>query len=686
LLHDVCVTDSGGRAVPATGLFALVVVELASVAVGWPVTGMSFGFARDSFMITNAAIGGCCAVCGVLIARHRPGNRLGWLLLGAGVCQTGTAAVTPWFVQGLTGDAPVGAVRWLSTLYSLAWPWSVALFIPLALLHFPDGRLPGAPWRAVALLAVVNAPVQVLEFSADPNPLATVAGLVVPADGRAASWLAVPDLVREGWPQALSEVVVSGSYLAGLVLLVVRYRRGNHRTRQQLLWLLLAATVAVAVIAAERLIPGPLQDRDFPIIVTLAIALVPVAMTIAVLRYRLLDIRLVWSRAVTYGLLTAAGVAGYLGLVNVGDAVLRRQLGGGTSVVATLMVAAGFNPVRVRLQGAVDRLLYGERTDPVRAAASVTAQLAAGAERPADVLPALCHALRLPYAGLSDVTGRVGEHGTPTERMEAIPLRHAGERVGELRVGVRSGQRQLDPADRAVLELMAVPIGMALRAGALSEEVQRSRRAIVTAREEERRRLRRDLHDGLGPTLTGIAFQADAVVNLAGSDPDEVRTLGTEIRCGVTGAIQDVRQLIYQLRPTALDELGLVEALRRQAQRHCRRADGAILSITVTAPERLPALPAAVEVAAYRIVTEALTNVARHSCATAAAVAVELDGDAVLALIVQDDGEAADDGWTPGVGLASMRERAAELGGTLAAEPTPVGGRVQARLPTGAAT
>jgi two-component system, NarL family, sensor kinase len=235
-----------------------------------------------------------------------------------------------------------------------------------------------------------------------------------------------------------------------------------------------------------------------------------------------------------------------------------------------------------------------------------------------------------------------------------------------------------------VLELMAVPIGVALRADALSREVQQSRQAIVTAREEERRRLRRDLHDGLGPTLTAIAFQADAVVNLAASDPHTVEALGGQIREGVTGAIQDVRTLIYQLRPSALDEFGLVEALRRHAEAYERRADGGSLSVTVTGPSESLGLSAAVEVAAYRIVVEALTNVARHSRARSALVTVQTDRD-TLAVTVQDDGAsdptAALTSWAAGVGLQSMRERAAELGGSAHAGPTPTGGRVLARLP-----
>ena len=632
------------RRAAALGLFAVVIAEVLAVAVGWAATGMSATAAVDSFIVPNVVIGLCCGLCGGLIAGYRPDNRLGWLLLGAGVCQTATAAVTPWLFQALATGAPA---RGWATAYSAAWPWSVALFIPLALLSFPDARPP----RLIVPVVVANAVLQVLVFSSDPDPLGTVAELD-PARRQVTSYLA---LRLPGGVDVASQVVLSATYLAALVVLVLRYRRGTEQVRRQLLWLLLATAVAVALVAVTRL-GGSVEDNGFPVILFTVVALVPIAMTIAVLRHRLLDIRLLWSRALTYAVLTLAVAAVYLALVE----VTGRLLGLGTSVLATLLVAVAFNPARVRVQRAVNRLLYGERTDPVRAATTVSAQLAG---RPADVLPALCQALRLPYAWLGE-----HEYGVRPAIVEAVALHE-----GELEVGVRAGERRLHADDRAVLDLLAVPIAVAMRADELSAAVQASRRAIVEGREEERRRLRRDLHDGLGPVLTGIAFQADAVVNLADTDPAEVRALGGEIRGAVGDALADVRRLIYQLRPAALDEWGLVEAVRRHAQRL------APLDTRITAGE-VPALSAAVEVAAYRIVTEALTNVARHSTAGCADVVIAPSRGA-LCLTVRDDGAGSLAPWEAGVGLRSLRERAAELGGGLEAAPTPSGGEVRAWLP-----
>jgi signal transduction histidine kinase len=664
----------------AVALSALAIAETVATVVGVLVTGLPFVAARDSFLISNASIGTVCAVCGGLIAAYRPRNALGWLLLGVAVAQTASAAVTPWLARALVvGNGP--AITWTATVYSAAWPWAIGLFLPLAVLVFPDGRLPVRVRRPLLAVMVVNGVLQVLTFSADAYPLATVAGFGPGEVAPGWSWLAIPGLDTSPLGAA-TNALLAATYLAGVVALVVRYRRGGEQTRRQVLWPLLAAVVTVTVIAATRTLwsfaaPG----TGFPVISTLAVALIPVGITIAILRHRLLDIRLLWSRTVTYLVLTVALAATYVVVVELVSGLVGPAEGLAASVAATVVVAAAFNPVRVRLQGLVDSLLYGDRGDPVRAVSSVTEQLAGGADQPGDVLPAVCRALRLPWAALVVDGDVVGETGTEPPHVETFPLRHRGRTLGALTVGVRSGEAHLAPTDRAVLELMALPIGVALHTEALSAAVQRSRQEIVAAREEERRRLRRDLHDGLASLLTGVAFQADAVITLASDDdrdPGRIAALGEDIRGGVTSALDDVRRLINELHPTALHELGLVEAVRRHAQR-LRRGDPTPLTIAVV-DDGIGELPAAVEVAAYRILVEALTNVARHSRATHARVGIRC-ADADLVVQVCDDGPGEGATWCAGVGLTSMRERAEELGGLLTAAPSPEGGRVLARLP-----
>jgi signal transduction histidine kinase len=328
------------------------------------------------------------------------------------------------------------------------------------------------------------------------------------------------------WLWTVSELVNGVVYLACLASLVVRYRRGDEMLRRQLLWLALAliAMLGPFVVWVPSVEAGPL------VLILLVVPLVTVAITIAVLRYQLLDIRLVVSRALLYGLLTAGVVGSYLGLVAVADLVLRRGIGFGSSVLATLLIALGFNPARVRLQRLVDRALFGDRADPVRAVSRLGARLGSGPQAdPVDGLTVVREALRLPYAALLTNGVERAAHGTPPELLETVPLDYRGERVGELVVGVRSGQRRLSAADRRMLELLAVPLALAVHATALSEAVQRSRESIVAAREEERR-LRRDLHDGLGPVLTGVAFQADAARNLIRADPARADALLGELR------------------------------------------------------------------------------------------------------------------------------------------------------------
>ena len=267
----------------------------------------------------------------------------------------------------------------------------------------------------------------------------------------------------------------------------------------------------------------------------------------------------------------------------------------------------------------------------------------------AEVLQAVCETLRLPSASLHVEDGaEVAAYGPPSAASESIPLEHEGQQVGALLVSRRTGEQTLGAADRRVLEVLAVPVAVALHAVLLSQELQRSRERLVAAREEERRRLRRDLHDGLGPTLTAVTLKADAARSVLAAAPDRADGLLAELRGDAKQAIGDLRRIIYDLRPASLDELGLLGALGEQVDRFARQG----LSVTLQAPPALPVLPAAVEVAAYRIVTEALANIARHAHAGRATVTVSVDDG--FCLDVQDDGNASTvngHGWRPGVGL-----------------------------------
>jgi two-component system, NarL family, sensor kinase len=291
----------------------------------------------------------------------------------------------------------------------------------------------------------------------------------------------------------------------------------------------------------------------------------------------------------------------------------------------------------------------------------------------------VAESLRLPYVAVRVDTSRATagstvEHGRLVGEPLCLPLIYQGQPVGELVLGPRTPGEGFSAADRRVLAELAAQAGVAVHAVRLTAQLQQSRAHLVAAREEERRRLRRDLHDGLGPTLAGVVLGLETAGNLLDGQPpaDQIRALLERLRDETQGAIAGIRRLVYGLRPPALDDLGLVPALQTQAATLGQGSDGMVVS--VEADGDLSALPAAVEVAAYRIVLEAVTNATRHAKARHCQVRLHQDG--ALLVEVRDDGVGLAPSWRAGVGLTSMRERAVELGGTLQVEPAPAGGTV----------
>jgi two-component system NarL family sensor kinase len=620
-----------------------------------------------------------------LIVWRQPTNQYGWIwcLLGLAMAVHGAALAYQLWAWHVAPIQPGGyEATWIGMVMA---PLALGL-VPLVLVLFPDGRPPSPRWRPVVWATVVVCVAWPLStavapgpmIDGTPNPFSWLWRYAMPAE--LTRWLAF----KLVWP-VLPLIAV------GALSLLARLRHAQGRQRQQVKWLTYAAILLTAALAAQLIWQpiGLMSDiriwhpvglvRTIP--GAIAFWAVYLAIGIAIFRHRLYDIDRLINRTVVYGLLTAGGVGVYVAVVKLAEWLLREGVGLGGSLVATAVIAVGFAPARDRLQRWVDRRLYGERHDPVRAMARVGERLrdAPGGDVLAEVLQAVCETLRLPSASLRVDNGvEVAAYGRPGAASESIPLEHEGQQVGALLVSPRTGEHTLGAADRRVLEVLAAPVAVALHAVLLSQELQRSRERLVAAREEERRRLRRDLHDGLGPILTAVTLKADAARSVLAAAPDQADKLLAELRGDAKQAIGDLRRIIYDLRPASLDELGLLGALSEQVDRFGRQG----LSVILQAPPALPVLPAAVEVAAYRIVTEALANVARHAHAGRATVTMSVDDG--FCLDVQDDGTASTangDGWRPGVGLVSMAERAAEVGGTLQAGPTPTGGRVQASLP-----
>jgi len=310
------------------------------------------------------------------------------------------------------------------------------------------------------------------------------------------------------------------------------------------------------------------------------------------------------------------------------------------------------------------------------------------------VLPAVIRtvqeALKLPYVAIElrreDGFEIAAATGDWVENVLRLPLAYGGEKVGQLVVGLRVGEEGFSDAERLLLEDLAHQIGVSAHAALMTDEalrlstdLQRSREGLITAREEERRRLRRDLHDGLGPMLGSLTLKLDVAAELLEQDPTGARALISELKTQAQSAVVDVRRLVYALRPPALDDLGLLGAIGETAAQYS--ANG--LRVSVDAPGQLPPLPAAVEAATYRIAQEAMTNVVRHAQASECVVRLALDEMVeTLHLEIEDDGRGLPPERGHGVGIASMRERAAELGGHCVVDTLPAGGtRVRTSLP-----
>ncbi|MBL8046733.1 MAG: sensor histidine kinase [Anaerolineales bacterium] len=256
----------------------------------------------------------------------------------------------------------------------------------------------------------------------------------------------------------------------------------------------------------------------------------------------------------------------------------------------------------------------------------------------------------------------------PPNHLVSFPVTFQSETIGHLHVASRAPDEPFSAADRRLLEDLVRQAGAAAQAVRLAADLQHSREQLVTAREEERRRLRRDLHDGLGSQFAALHLRAETLRTLIKNNPP-AEAVAVELRDEIRAAVTDIRRLVYELRPPALDELGLTGAMRALA---AQRTSANGLQVLIDAPEPLPPLPAAVEVAAYRITQEALTNVVRHAHAHTCHIRLALADE--LRLEISDDGVGLPAHLQAGVGLRSMRERAAELGGACRVETNASGG------------
>ncbi len=620
---------------------------------------------------------------GAIIAVRRPIQRIGW------ICFAPLAVAIGFFSEQYAVHSLLARSRslpgelWLAWIGTWAWlPGYLAIWT-LMLLLFPDGQPPSPRWRpavwaAIALIAVATVSAAVAPTNLYSPSLSNPVGIS-----------GAPNLA--GAAQAAAVLLLGPLSLLGLV---ARYRSTAIESRRPLRWFVVWAAVAVAVpvvaTVAGFVLNAPVPMGPYHVAGVVALLALAGSLAVAVLKHRLygldLEVDAIVNRLLVYGSLVAVATALFVAVMGLVRALLSGQPLLAPFLVATAGAALVWRPLRRRFQHGVDRLLYRMRGYDYRLLTALgdCVRSTVGTD---SVLPAMVETmavgLKLPLVGITvgygDDIVASASYGEPRSDAVVIPLVHQDEEVGRLTVAPRSFGEPFDAADRRLLDDVAGQVALAAYAFCLTADLQRSRERLVTAREEERRRLRRDLHDGLQPALAGVALGLDAVRNILGGDGPVDELLG-RLKAELVNAGADVRRLVYDLRPPALDELGLVGALRQQAIRFEVSGEGP--EVLVTAPSDLQGLPAAVEVAAYRIGQEAIENVRKHAGARRCEVVVAL-ADGHLELEVRDDGHGLDASRTAGVGLLAMRERAAELGGTCSIESIAAGGaRVRASLPT----
>ncbi|MEN3535135.1 histidine kinase [Microbispora sp. ZYX-F-249] len=558
---------------------------------------------------------------------------------------------------------------WLSV-----WTWVPAYAIVAAVVPYwlPSGERPAAAFRPFMYAGCVTVVAASAAWALLPYELSDDAAL-------AGSGLVNP--VGVAGAQALLPVclvMLAVAALGGLASMAVRMRRAGGDERGQLAWV-------AAGVAGTLLLLAAAQTREAGaagVLLAASAVPLPVSVVLAVQRYRLWDVETVLRRGLVWALMSAEIALCYAVVVALLGDLLGRTVG--APLVAAAVVAIGVAPAHRFLQRGVRRLLYGDAADPYEALGRLGATLETAAA-PAEALERLAaevaRLLRVPAVWVLVLDGPESRHGDDVGPDPVrMPLVHAGEAVGEL-VLTRPRAGRFRPAEARLLGVLARQAGAAAHAARLAADLDRSRRALVAARAEERRRLRRDLHDHLGPSLSAVHLQLETVRDLVSTDPAGAEALADRCAGWLAGAVSDVRRIVDGLGPSTLDDLGLAEALRAQAAAF----DHPGLAVRLSLPEQgLPPLPAATEAAALRIVGEALANTARHARAGGCDIEVTLSAD-TLHLTVRDDGVGMAGPARrrrAGVGLESMTEAAAQLDGVCEIlSPAGGGTEIRVRLP-----
>ncbi|MFD0692918.1 sensor histidine kinase [Paenibacillus sp. GCM10027628] len=569
----------------------------------------------------------------------------------------------------------VGAVGWMALfLFFLLFPtwrfspsWTYAFFIPFCLIHifglmFPGSMVDLHQWSGTARIAVYIVAIGLMIFSQ-----------------------------------------------------FYRYRKiSSAEQRQQTKWVVYGVSISfVGFIGISALFVYPAL-ADIPVTylylnsaLHVFVAVIPFTLTFAVLRHRLWDIDPLVNRTLVYGALSLAIVLIYSLSVLYLSRMFRTEGNYFISLTATSVVAVLFVPIKERLQRMVNRMLKGRHDDPY----SVLVELGDQLTKPVDpdamldvVAGSIQDALRLPYVGIFiKLNGKerlAAESGKHKYELHEFPIIHGGDDLGSLHLSSRSPGEAFSAEDHKLLNVLLRQAGpivqnviMTVGNKLLAKDLQESSERLILAREEERRQIRRNLHDDLAPRLMSLAFNVAAAEQYIKKSPDTAIELLGELRKTIRSTVDEIRTMVHDMRPPTLDEFGLLGSIQARLDEILKTSMQASSSLQVAplrvnlhAPGGLPALPAAVEVAAYRIVTESLVNVVRHAKATLCDVHIQIDPTNELIIEVIDNGVGLPSRIKPygngGIGITSIRDRAAELGGQCIIERMEAGGtRVKARLP-----
>ncbi len=498
-----------------------------------------------------------------------------------------------------------------------------------------------------------------------------------------------------------AEFLVYSIIVSGLVTRLYKYHSdSSKRLRRQTFWVILGLLVFGGADIAQDLIDiaknlnlwafgsTPIPEFTATTIIVVEMLFLPVAISIALLSSSLWKRTHLIRSTLVYGILTAGLLIAYVLIVSSLVLISASHNNPLIPLLATVLIALSFHPANVYLSRAINHLFYGELDNPY----ALLSRLGRGIEAagvPQAVLPRIvetvAQTLKLPFVAIALKDGQelriAAEYGTRDDQysLAQVGLFAHHEQIGALLCAPRPEDEIMTEPDLRLLQDLARQVSAAVHAVQLAHELQLSRERLVEAREEERRRLRRDLHDGLGPTLASLAQRINAAVTLIPERPEEAIALLQVLKGQVRTTISEIRRLVYALRPAVLDEFGLISAISDYT---IPAHQSSSVHISLRAPETLPPLSAATEVAAFRIIEEAVTNVMRHAEARQCLIQLELTAKGELALSVTDDGKGLGDTYRTGVGMYSMRERSQELGGSFDIQTRPNGGtQIQVSLP-----